>query len=784
MASSDAVLLTHLERDFRVRTLTTLLAALNCTIPTVNPSPILLPYTSPDPASLDCPEYPPDTGPINGTRTVPATLLRSMKLLNMMAQLFVRHHEIVAVIPKRTGPNATWSMVVSIDNGSSGDTEGQGQKPDGEDETEGQQQGKENKLEQEGEQGEEEQDGHAEGDHGSISEYLIVQNPRPASPPTSPAAVEELHAVTTMDQLTSHLYQYTQIPFGTHVACIELLFNRIIASCRLSTSSADKKTEVQMLVRYITFRAVPKMNRRFNSPEFQSFCTAMRRLTPQDISRVFPFTKPLALNQSDTIAFADILFYKSLNQETFPHLVEMYNQLDEEHPVLYSMKTAWEFHQLFLFVIQESMMAVAWLHQHTKAQKCDGTLAEISKGIRRAEHWMGFLNLLVHESELVVFHIAALEPVLIMQESAQDSWSQGNWIELPPTIPSKTDDTSSIRPPCSSSSYELQEARQEMEEDCGMSDIKLEVSTAALWHRAAQQCLWLSVSVQHAISVLTHSNALPQTPIIMTLLEAPDMNEAEGTMLENWESVIRGMYPKSIKPSIDSPEEAEGSAKQGTIVITDDEAVTTLIEYGKTHGGRYGKFLSEAGSKYKFRGRWHAEAFLATLRSLSVQPESVDSQPGQSPSIDILHKIRNTYRHIGVSKRCCSICTKIISLLSPKTTIPAVILSGHGNVYPTALPPFLPKAVAMEFILWLEDLVRGAVNRLVLKRRRTSMQSNYSAKSADSKAMSPDHEGSQDMSSLGDIMGVQLGAAQNQQVPGAPGISIKMNKFRSWSLDD
>ena len=60
------------------------------------------------------------------------------------------------------------------------------------------------------------------------------------------------------------------------------------------------------------------------------------------------------------------------------------------------------------------------------------------------------------------------------------------------------------------------------------------------------------------------------------------------------------------------------------------------------------------------------------------------------------------------------------------------VLNSHGNIYPTALPPFLPQEVAGELVKWLEGLLKHAVDRVVKRERRRSNGS------ADSRGQSPE----------------------------------------------
>ena len=62
------------------------------------------------------------------------------------------------------------------------------------------------------------------------------------------------------------------------------------------------------------------------------------------------------------------------------------------------------------------------------------------------------------------------------------------------------------------------------------------------------------------------------------------------------------------------------------------------------------------------------------------------------------------------------------------------VLNSHGNIHPTALPPFLPQGVAGELVKWLEGLLKHAVNKVVKRERGGSNGS------ADLRGQSPEEE--------------------------------------------
>lgn len=115
----------HREYDLRVRTLSFILAALEVTNrhspTTLEPNPVLVK----EEAEL----YPVPEGSPDGTNAKhvhPDS--DTLKLLNQLALLLVREHEIVAVLPKRFAPQGL-QVMVSIDSDSDSDEERVGWEP-------------------------------------------------------------------------------------------------------------------------------------------------------------------------------------------------------------------------------------------------------------------------------------------------------------------------------------------------------------------------------------------------------------------------------------------------------------------------------------------------------------------------------------------------------------------------------------------------------------------------------------------------------------------------------
>jgi len=68
---------------------------------------------------------------------------------------------------------------------------------------------------------------------------------------------------------------------------------------------------------------------------------------------------------------------------------------------------------------------------------------------------------------------------------------------------------------------------------------------------------------------------------------------------------------------------------------------------------------------------------------------------------------------IGVSKRCCPVCTQLLCLLSPDD--PIDIRGSHRTIYPCSLPPWLPVATIKDMVTIYERLLLGILRNLVEK---------------------------------------------------------------------
>lgn len=649
-----------------------------------------------------------------------------LKVLNQVAQLLVREHEIVAVLPKRSGPTAHVSLMVTTDSDSESDMEGA-----------------------------------ASPTSSTLLEtnYLIAQNPRndqssKALDPTG--ALDALQKVSTMDSMLTYLNHHKHVSFSTHVSSIELLLNKVISE---SHTEISYLTRCKILRRYITFRAAPKMLRRFTAPAFQLFIQAVSTLTPEEVAlsvsvNSSPGDVPLSTKLPfDHALVTDIIYFKPFDRSSCPHILAQCQSAGGI--VNYTPQTAWEFHQLLIFCLTQANKVLSVLSNQLNS---DPPQVVTNRALSNAEKWMGYLQNMIHYSPIFKAHIQALDSTISAKMKPQakaDKIYEHNVEPYNETDLGAQDERDGERDG-EADAGDMEGEEDEYDADGGISDTLLEITAAQAQDQVTQQSLWLAVSYQQAVDVVVGERTLPKTPISMTLWEPPAAEPKHSAEMEPWRSVVRDLYPsdgneENKQPSVGRPRErstAPFSVPTGP--ITAQEVENVLSDFGRRKGGKARLFASISEQRIKFRGAYHAESMLGTLAYLSRHKANPELQV---PPAEELALFKHTYGTIGVSKRCCPVCTKILSLLSAHMTPPTSptithdwqapfkVLVAHQNIYPTALPPFTPIEVAQELVTWLEGLLKASIDKRVFKERRSmrsgSMSSQGSHGSVDSKGHSP-----------------------------------------------
>ena len=101
------------------------------------------------------------------------------------------------------------------------------------------------------------------------------------------------------------------------------------------------------------------------------------------------------------------------------------------------------------------------------------------------------------------------------------------------------------------------------------------------------------------------------------------------------------------------------------------------------------------------------------------------------------------------------------------------VLNSHGNIYPTALLPLLPKEVAEDLVGWLEGLLKHTVSRAVKRERRKG-----SSGSADSRGQSPEEESAEEGGPGERLPGVGFAKRNNTDVTTPEGVGGGSGRLR------
>ncbi|KAF8417546.1 hypothetical protein EV426DRAFT_622383 [Tirmania nivea] len=695
-ASSE--LAEHQARDLRVRTLTSLLAALS---PVTN-APSYHEGTALSDISTVQQEFP--------RNSVADPSQSWLKVLNHVAQLLVREHEIVAVLPKRSGPTANISLLVATDSSSDDvDTDS----PDG---------------------------------------YLIARNPRFNSPEPYPGnPFSRLVAISSHQDMLEYLDRYRHVSYRHHVLGIEVLFNAIIdayttyiavlddddsnpAVGAVGDANFNHTTEAvteahsclalrtDLLNAYVTFYSVGKMRRRFYAEPFVKFYTIMTSMWEAQVEVAFEMaSRPNQSHQftkDEMHVFEGLLLDRAVND--YPTLSAALSSARASNTVaLHTKDTAWELHRLLLSMLDSARSAVNTLYKMIASPSASSS--DLSASLSDVQHTMDRLHFMVHLSPSISAHMKSIESIL---SYAMDTNLQGG---------------------AQRGAFGLAYSHTtDLDPDDGVTDSMIEVSLAREQKRVGEECLWLAVRYQAALESLTSLDSLPTGQVTFTLCEV-SAEDIPKTDMHNWKDVMCSIY---------HPQENSTGPRADNIDISCEEAIKTLEDWATSEGNDVRATHILRSARHKFYGSWHAEAVLGTLRHVC----QYQSDQTMIPHDINLARFKHTFNSIGVSKRCCPVCTKLLRLLAPPSTSgddtmygsPSMVISSHRNFYPTALPPYLPKGIALQLLVWLEALVRGIVDGLVVKRRLAVQRSLEGeggqkkvgrAKSADSKGESPGKKG-------------------------------------------
>ncbi|RPB18101.1 hypothetical protein L211DRAFT_854467 [Terfezia boudieri ATCC MYA-4762] len=601
------------DRDLRTRTLTSLLAALSPVTQSLPSNKVDITGTT---SSWD------NTCPSDNTSSQERLSRDSnktwLKFLNHVAQLLVREHEIVAIIPQRTGPTARISLLVATDSSSDDDDVAANSSSD---------------------DYEVAVNSSTDDDHrDSITGYLITQNPRFNShSPSSGNPIGKLVDICSHQDMVQYFNTYRHVSFRNHVLSIEVLYNRIVdawgtytkvledsdsgfTAISLQEARDDLVLRRNLLNSFVTFYSLRKMHRRFHSAPLAGFNAGMTGMSQAQVELAFeratiPDDQRL-FTASEMSVFVTLLGECAVN--AYPGLSAAVSDAHAKGTLVsYTKETAWDLHRLLLFALDRAQVTVDTLY--TQIISASTLPLNFPSNLSKVQYAMSRLHFLVYHCPAISAHMKSIEFLI----SAVMAPKPANMMSPKPTIAPFTSD---------------------LDQDGGASDTTIEISLAYQEKRVGEECLWLAVRYQAALESLMEDDALPTERVTLSLCDV-SIEDGMKNELHDWKSVMRSIYP-SANPVNDN--------------ISCDEAIQTLEEWAKRVENRVRATHILRKSSHEFSGCWHAEALLGTLRHLS----KLKAQTTTHPAVIDLAPFKRSFGSIGVSKRCCPVCTKLLSLLA------------------------------------------------------------------------------------------------------------------------
>ncbi|KAF8428800.1 hypothetical protein EV426DRAFT_571403 [Tirmania nivea] len=330
-----------------------------------------------------------------------------------------------------------------------------------------------------------------------------------------------------------------------------------------TSDSPDSPTPTADCLTPETLKTSDSLLKYLNSHRHASFpihvLSALQSLTPEEVSRsVCQNNLTISIgSEGEQNLIAEILHSIDVDsvKAEYPYF---YKQWQTASQAIYDGGSAWEFHKLLVYTLTLAKRYVACL---ISAQELPASIPKVSVRIAT--------------------HIGALES--LVAEKMKVAMKKG--VSNPP-VPN-----------------------EDFDGDQNDIDLEMNIEQATSPSRMVQQALWLVVSYQQAMEVVTNRRTLPKFPLSLTFLEPPTKRSI--TEMESWTDVIHSMYPSTTTPS------TQPSSQQA---ITAQEAINALTILSTRYKGKLTLF---AGHQHLFHGAYHAESMLGTLSYLSYHPHCV-----------------------------------------------------------------------------------------------------------------------------------------------------------------
>ena len=491
----------------------------------------------------------------------------------------------------------------------------------------------------------------------------------------------------------------------------------------------DSGSSHNLLLGYVLLRCAPKIRRRFKRARI---IEQLRSLTKAEVQASTVVLNNTVLSDNSCTFLRQLLRDCTGMQPpiVFPELQSL---VARTQGAVYSSALAYVFHLLLLFVIEQASDHLGDLAEMVQLPMPPEDSKEMRQRLKASAQWITTFHDMLNDGDIWEVHIGAILTHEKGDEKGNEKGGtgQGNY------TPHDNDEN-----PTEYDESEEEDEEEEEEEEFFSSHLtatggmasRQDVSNNQAIPKTLRALRRLTAHIQ-AVTSICYAVKSGRSPIYLSNISikvACVPLPTEIVSMDHWKDALRSIYH-----DWSSYQEAEAT-------------ITEWVQQSCTKGIK--QFF--AVKEQTFSGTCHAEAILATLKwhsqSAVGRGEMTPGAPPSQLSDETIQQFRNTYNLVGVSKRCCPVCSKMLALLSvyPFATGnesegatalgPLVTTASHANIYATALPPFLPSAVGRQIVQWLEKILRETLKPLIISHRSRKRAKSLSPSSSNSDAASPD----------------------------------------------
>jgi hypothetical protein len=492
------------------------------------------------------------------------------------------------------------------------------------------------------------------------------------------------------------LYNRKTQSFQDHVGVMICLLNRYLAAAQVTDTKIEREKD---LTAYVVLKSSPRMFYRFHRSD--SFREALKSINPTQLTD-FPFPKRRELTTSQVTRDRNFLkvlkdpiinAYLDQSDEPKPDISTLQSMsLGSDHLTFYTALTGLEIHRLLLFLLTDFSLLLTILNQFAQCSvesfsTITGLRGDANKEFliaysRRLAICGNLLRFLIYSSAMEA-HIVRFHQLLIPQVSlAPDG-------EPEPDADADNDIDDDIDEEVDDDGEQNEKDYPEISGDSrsssgGQTVLPTEVVSCMRWLRL-QVCYFEAVrTLCRAADKLSSSKP---TTLSIKIVAA----NFEESRMKPWEALVTELFPGSPSMAADAICAVKSLKKS---------------EFPKLPIGEY------------FRGTIHCEACLGSLMNNHGMTDELTKEFEAGglflSTVPYPHTttqgVNRTF--IGVSKRCCPVCTQLLDILFPQQAERLHLVGSHRTIYPCSLPPWMPVDVVQKMVDIFGAMLREILQEL------------------------------------------------------------------------